>query len=125
MSQGKDEYHQAQSPGVRKAPVWCISPCSQQALEYAQGTVELSREEFSAGSAQDHELLFQQSMTRKGRVRPDPNPGENAGRYRRPKTEAMVKKSPEARRLRGSNRCKTLVVRVATRLWGDRMLPTS
>lgn len=67
---GKHNYPQAHSPGVRKA------------LEYAQG------------SAHEHELLFQQSMTRKGRVQPDTS-STTAGQYRRPKTEAMVKKSPE------------------------------
>lgn len=67
---GKHNYPQAQSPGVRKA------------LEYAQG------------SAHEHELLFQQSMTRKGRVQADTS-STTAGQYRRPKTEAMVKKSPE------------------------------
>ncbi|CAK9058387.1 unnamed protein product [Durusdinium trenchii] len=68
---GKHNYPQAQSPGVRKA------------LEYAQG------------SCQDHELLFQQSMTRKGRVRADATSTANAEQYRRPKMEAMMKKSPE------------------------------
>lgn len=67
---GAHSYPQAQSPGVRKA------------LEYAQG------------SAHEHELLFQQSMTRKGRVSADPT-ATTAGQYRRPKIEGMVKKSPE------------------------------
>jgi len=70
---GKHSFPQAHSPGVRKA------------FEYAQGC------------AHEHELLFQQSMKRKGRVSKEQTSqgAANAGQYRRPKMEGTFKKSPE------------------------------
>ncbi|CAJ1392494.1 unnamed protein product, partial [Effrenium voratum] len=64
----RDQGVQSPSNGVRKA------------LEYAQGC------------AQDHELLFQQSMKRKGRLTADIT---GAGQHPRPKLEGHNKKAPE------------------------------